>query len=464
MGNLWFDRSDLPLLDDVPATFLSENGNTSPVRFGQLFPLAIGHDRSDRTDAYCHGPRDRVSFRGLTGQNKTTNELSVMSTLEYLLLGALALGGLLLAALWRWGRRKAQETRAARLAHSEIRVMYDGLEQNYRQVQSNLTGLGEASLDALLLLDADRQIVWGNPAAWEMFGVSAPAVGQSFVGLAQDYELNQAVLDTISGGRPIIRQAALNGRTLRIRVAPVAATGGAAVIIEDVTELQRLGRARRDFVANLSHELRTPLANIDLAAQTLGNAAAKDPALTQRMLAQIQTQVQILSQLSQEMIDLSQIESGRILLKLVPTPVEPLVRRVIANLLPQAALKGQHISLLLPPDLCALMDEQQVARVLGNLLHNAVKFTTDGGIISVSAESIGDDIRICVADTGPGVPKEDQARIFERFYKQDRARSKGGTGLGLAIARHIIEGHGGRVWVESQPGEGAHFFFTLPKA
>jgi len=279
-----------------------------------------------------------------------------------------------------------------------------------------------------------------------------------------DYELNQAVLDATSGGRSIVRQAVVNGRTLRIRAVPVSETGGAAVAIEDVTELQRLGRARRDFVANLSHELRTPLANIDLAAQTLKDGATRDPTLTQRMLAQIQAQVQVLSQLSQEMMDLAQIESGQVLLKLVPAPVEPLVGRAVANLLPQAMLKSQHLSRMVPADLVALMDEQQVARVVGNLLHNAIKFTPDGGIISISAEAVDDDVQVCVADSGPGVPRDEQARIFERFYKQDRARTRGGTGLGLAIARHIVEGHGGRIWVESNPGDGARFFFTLPKA
>jgi two-component system phosphate regulon sensor histidine kinase PhoR len=163
-------------------------------------------------------------------------------------------------------------------------------------------------------------------------------------------------------------------------------------------------------------------------------------------------------------MDLAQIESGQVLLKLVPAPIAPLVQKALAAMLPQAKHKSQHISLVLPGSLQALMDEQQIARVIGNLLHNAVKFTPEGGIISVSAEVVEDDIRLCVSDTGPGVPRDERARIFERFYKHDRARSKGGTGLGLAIARHIVEGHGGRIWVEGAPGEGARFYFTLPKA
>ena len=146
------------------------------------------------------------------------------------------------------------------------------------------------------------------------------------------------------------------------------------------------------------------------------------------MLAQIQAQVQVLSQLSQEMMDLAQIESGQVLLKLVPAPVEPLVGRAVANLLPQATLKSQHLSRMVPEDLVALIHEQQVARVVGNLLHNAIKFTPDGGIISISAEAVDDDVRVCVADSGPGVPRDEQARIFERFYK----RIAPGQGMGPA--------------------------------
>ena len=383
---------------------------------------------------------------------------------DFILIAIVIIGAVLLLLLWARAHRAAQEARAAGQARAEAAAEVAATAERYRQSVAYLSGLGDASLDTLLLLDADRKILWGNQAAWAMFGPAENAVGQTFIGLVHDYELNQAVLDATSGGRSIVRQAVVNGRTLRIRAVPVSETGGAAVAIEDVTELQRLGRARRDFVANLSHELRTPLANIDLAAQTLKDGATRDPTLTQRMLAQIQAQVQVLSQLSQEMMDLAQIESGQVLLKLVPAPVEPLVGRTVANLLPQAMLKSQHLSRMVPEDLCALMDEQQVARVVGNLLHNAIKFTPDGGIISISAEAVDDDVQVCVADSGPGVPRDEQARIFERFYKQDRARTRGGTGLGLAIARHIVEGHGGRIWVESSPGEGARFFFTLPKA
>jgi len=167
--------------------------------------------------------------------------------------------------------------------------------------------------------------------------------------------------------------------------------------------------------------------------------------------------------LSQEMMDLAQIESGQAILRLVPTEVALLVRRGVKHLRSQMKAKGQQLTLAVPADLLALADEQHVARVVSNLLHNAIKFTPEGGSIAIHAEAAGDDVRICVSDTGPGIPQAEQTRIFERFYKADRARTHGGTGLGLAIARHIVEGHGGRIWVESAAGQGATFCFTLPR-
>jgi two-component system phosphate regulon sensor histidine kinase PhoR len=390
-----------------------------------------------------------------------------MTPLEVFLLVCLGIVLAMLVAFWLRAKAVMQRDRIAARERADALAARDEWEQRSLTAEVHLEALGDANLDALLLLDQDRQIVWASRVAAEMFGVTDHTpVGQSFIGLVRDFELNQAVLDAGAGHRPIVRQAAVDGRTLRIRAVPVEDTGHTAVAIEDVTELQRLGRARRDFIANISHELRTPLANIDLAAQTLRNSPTQNPALVRRMLDQIGSQVQALSQLAQEMMDLAQIESGQALLKLVPVQVAPLVRASVAGLLPHAELKGQHISLFLPDDLMVLADEQQVSRVIGNLVHNAIKFAPEGGIISIyaQAESDGEDVRICVADTGPGIPKDDQTRIFERFYKQDRARSKGGTGLGLAIARHIVEGHGGRIWVESVPGDGATFCFTLPRA
>ena len=388
-----------------------------------------------------------------------------MSVLEVVLLLCLGITAALLVASRVRMRATSREGQAAAQGRAEARAARDECEQRLLMAQAHLDALGDANLDALFLLDGDRRIAWANGVAATMFGAEEAHLGRSFIGVVRDFELNQAVLDATAGHRPIVRQTAVDGRTLRIHAVPVEETGHTAVAVEDVTELQRLGRARRDFIANISHELRTPLANIDLAAQTLRNSSSRDTALVKRMLDQIEGQVQALSQLAQEMMDLSQIESGLALLKLVPVAVGPLVERSVAGLLPHAHLKGQHLSLFLPDDLTVLADEQQVSRVVRNLVHNAIKFAPDGGIISIYAEAVDEeDVRISVSDNGPGIPRDDQARIFERFYKQDHARSKGGTGLGLAIARHIVEGHGGKLWVESAPAQGATFCFTLPRA
>ncbi len=386
-----------------------------------------------------------------------------MSTFDALILAvilALALVVVQLAVALRRARIGALNAYASR---AEAIAVREALEQQLAQRQQSLTALGESTSDALVLLDANRQVVWGNAATWDLFNGSQPAVGQSFIALVRDYELNQALADALAGHRTMMRQAAVGERMLRIWATPVEG-GGAAIGMEDVTELQRLGRARRDFVANISHELRTPLSNIDLAAQTLRQAAEGDPALTRRMLDQIQVQVQILSQLSQEMMELAQIESGQVLLKLETAELEPVVRRTVTNLMPQAAMKRQHLTLLVPSGLTALIDEAMIGRVINNLVHNAIKFTPEGGVITVSAAAAGEDVQVSVSDNGPGIPKDEQRRVFERFYKADRARSRGGTGLGLAIARHIVEGHGGRIWLDSTPGHGAMFCFTVPRA
>ena len=386
-----------------------------------------------------------------------------MSSLEIILLALIViLTGIAVALGAQLSKSRAQAL-AAFAGRAEAVAVREALEARIERGHRFLDALGASTSDALVLLDENRQVVWANAAAAELFNGGESPAGQSFIALVRDYELNQALADALTGNRAMIRQSSTADRMLRIWATPLEGFGGAAVVMEDVTELQRLGRARRDFVANISHELRTPLSNIDLAAQTLGTAAGEDPAVTRRMLDQIHAQVQMLSQLSQEMMELAQIESGQVLLKLETAELEPVIRRSVTSLLPQAAVKEQRLALEVPAGLTALIDEAMIGRVINNLVQNAVKFSPEGGAIKVTAEPLEDDVQISVIDNGPGIPREDQRRVFERFYKADRARSGGGTGLGLAIARHIVEGHGGRIWVESAPGKGATFRFTVPR-
>jgi two-component system phosphate regulon sensor histidine kinase PhoR len=241
---------------------------------------------------------------------------------------------------------------------------------------------------------------------------------------------------------------------------------GVVLVLQDLSEVQRLGRARRDFIANISHELRTPLTSIHLLLDNLVSGMARAPDEFTASLEQIGAEVQVLEQMAQELLDLAQIESGQAVVRLVPTPVEDLVANAVERLRPQAEHKHQAMTVEVPAGLTALADAMQVNRALGNLLHNAIKFTPTEGRIWVRAQAHNGEVLVEVADTGPGIAPEDLPRVFERFFRGDRSRRSGGTGLGLAIAKHVVEAHGGKIWVESEgrPGHGATFRFTLLSA
>jgi len=247
------------------------------------------------------------------------------------------------------------------------------------------------------------------------------------------------------------------------------------IAIEDLTELRRLERVRRDFIANISHELRTPLASVRLLAETLEDAIDTDRESAQTFVEKIEIETRYLTDLVSELLELSRIESGQVPMMIEPVRAEQLVRETMARMLPQA----QRHRVVLHTDIMqgetmVAADSKQIARVFVNLVHNAIKFTPSGGmiVIGTSPEEDGRTQHFFVRDTGIGIRPEELPRIFERFYKGDRARSKAdfigpggvGSGLGLAIARHVIEAHGGRITAESTVGLGSTFTFTLPVA
>lgn len=246
-----------------------------------------------------------------------------------------------------------------------------------------------------------------------------------------------------------------------------------AIAVEDLTELRRLERVRRDFIANISHELRTPLASVRLLVETLEDAIDTDPDKAQTFVGKIETEVQYLTDLVAELLELSRIESGNAPMAIEPVEAERLVREAMARMLPQAQRHrlNLHTQIEQGKTLVAA-DSKQIIRVLVNLVHNAIKFTSSGGtvIIGTALQTDGHAQSFFVRDTGIGIRPEELSRIFERFYKVNRSRSKtdfigpggGGSGLGLAIARHVVEAHGGRIMAESTPGQGSTFTFTLP--
>jgi two-component system phosphate regulon sensor histidine kinase PhoR len=235
------------------------------------------------------------------------------------------------------------------------------------------------------------------------------------------------------------------------------------VVLRDITELRRLEGIRRDFVANVSHELRTPLTSIRALVETLEAGALHDPSVSADFMARIVSEVDRLAQIVDELLDLARLESGRIRLSLERIEPESLIRRAVHRMAPQTERAGLTVDFMVIPGTPAvLVDRARLDQVLLNLVHNAVKFTPSGGRITVLASPAGDFVEFQVRDTGVGVNPEDLPRLFERFYKADRARRSEGTGLGLAIAKHIVHAHGGSIWAEANDGGGTVFVFQLP--
>ncbi len=241
---------------------------------------------------------------------------------------------------------------------------------------------------------------------------------------------------------------------------------GCVVLLHNLTSVHRLETVRRDFISNISHELRTPLASLRAVVDTLQDGALDDPPAAKRFLARADHEIDALTQMVQELFELSRIESGRVPLKLKGDAIETVIENVIGRMQSSAQRKNLAIEYSVQKNLpLALIDARRVEQVLTNLLHNAIKFSLDDGNVTIRAERLKSNakfIRVSVKDTGVGIPKHALSRIFERFYKIDRVRtSGGGTGLGLAIAKHLIHVHGGEIWAESKENKGSIFYFTL---
>ncbi len=246
------------------------------------------------------------------------------------------------------------------------------------------------------------------------------------------------------------------------------------LVFHDVTDLRRLEKIRKDFVANVSHELRTPLTSIKGYVEALLDGGKDDPSVAGRFLDIILKQSDRLNLIIEDLLELSKIESGQVSLREEPLDLRALVERTLSTIKPIADRKGHRLVIALDPSLPLIAgDDDRLVQVLTNLLDNAIKYTPGGGTITIrgtpspsphTAEPSLNTIDLIVADTGIGIPEKDRPRIFERFYRVDKARSRdlGGTGLGLAIVKHLVEGHGGQVWVEANHPQGSHFVVRLP--
>jgi two-component system, OmpR family, phosphate regulon sensor histidine kinase PhoR len=384
------------------------------------------------TGLFFERDRQLDAIRGLTVGESTSDDLSVRV-------------------------RRLQE----RLTASEFE-----LDQQVRNASylADLMGVG------ILRLDDGLHVELANTAAHLLLGRSPGSiVGGSVMEAFVDARIEDVVTSARDTGAAAgeFRVRGPDGPTLVIRArrSPVR---GVWVVLEDVSELRRLQQIRAEFVDNLSHELRTPLSTVSLLAETLSReaAAAGDavPAKMRDRIAKIEIETGHLAQMVNELLDLARIESGGPLVLLDDVDMSRVVAESAERLRLFAERQGLRLVTDVPETLPRVRgDEARIGQVVVNLVHNAVKFSDGGDEVAVRVRNGGDELVVSVEDHGIGIPKADQARIFERFYKVDRARVRGGgTGLGLSIARNVLHQHGGRIWVESEEGRGSTFSFALP--
>ena len=333
----------------------------------------------------------------------------------------------------------------------------------------------EALGSGIVRVDRSLRVISANAAAHALLG-RAPGtlVGRSVMEAFLDATVESMAQAALANGtaRTEVRRADADGPMLTV-LARRAHAGGLWLVVDDVSELRRLQRIRTEFIDNLSHELRTPLTTVSLLAETLSREAeGPDVVLPPKMrdrIGKIEVETGHLVQMVNELLDLSRIESGDTLALVDGLDMGRLAAQSAERLRLFADRQGVTLRVEAPDGLPPIRgDAARLGQVVVNLVHNAVKFSPDGGEILVRAGHEGADIVTSVQDHGVGIPRDAQDRVFERFYKVDRARMRaeagGGTGLGLAIARHVVEQHGGRIWVESSEGSGSTFSFALPVA
>jgi two-component system phosphate regulon sensor histidine kinase PhoR len=387
------------------------------------------------------------------------------------------LSGILLAAAvalhlwWRrnfFGLRQRFEEQQRTLAAQQERQ-----DQAASQVQAQQQAVFNSMVEGVLVLDAASRVQLVNQSLQRLFSLTGDVRGQTIIEAFRLPELAELVrhlhqertLESCALELPSMEE-----RWVEVNAAAVldreGAQHGAILVFHDLTRIKQLERTRQEFVANVSHELRTPLSLIKGFVETLLEGAKNDPEKATRFLQTIEKHTDRLTFLIEDLLTISRLESGQIVMNLHAVELREETQRVLDDLRSRADEKGSRLDNTVPAGLTAQADADRLQQVLFNLVENAIKYGRNQGCVTIGGQEAPDGkVELWVRDDGPGIPVESRERVFERFYRVDRARSRetGGTGLGLSIVKHIVQAHGGEVWLKSDLGVGTTFHFTLPK-
>ncbi len=373
----------------------------------------------------------------------------------------------LIAIQFRWRQKFAEQQRQIQ---SDLETSQRRQQQTSIDAKAQQQVLFNSMLEGLLLLDRSQKIYLVNRSFKNLFNFKNELRGKTIMEALRLHELEDLVHRVQAQGQVFdyeIKLPDLNERWLQVNGAVISNSSGERegmiLVFRDLTRLKQLERQREEFVANVSHELRTPLSLIKGYVETLLEGARNDPEVSERFLKIIERNTQRLDLLIQDLLTISALESGRMNLNLQPIDMHPLVDRIFTHLNSKAENKNVRLINEMP-GLIANGDADRLDQVFANLVDNAIKYGRPQGVVKVGGKKLDDDrMEIYVQDDGPGIPPESLDRVFERFYRVDKARSRdqGGTGLGLSIVKHIVHSHGGEVWAKSELTKGTTFFFTL---
>ncbi len=356
----------------------------------------------------------------------------------------------------------------------ELAVAFNSMALSLKQMvvdlsneRNKLSVVLATMTDGVAVIDGEGHVVLANPATESLLDLPSPhPEGQRLVEMVRDHDLQHLIGQCKSTGE--IHQGEIeltsSRRYLRVIAIPLPSidSQGVLLVLHDLTQEWRVDTTRREFVTNVSHELRTPLAAVKAAVETLEDGALNEPKEARKFLTGVNRNIDRMTRIVDELLELSKLETGQAVIHLSSFHIQDPIEEEMERYHPRAQDGGVSLSLELPSNLPPTVgDKEKFQQVMSNLLENAIKFTPEGGTVTVTAKASQTSLAISVKDTGIGIPPEHLPHVFERFYRIDHFQRDGGSGLGLAIAKHIVQAQGGEVWVESREGEGSTFTFTL---